>query len=78
MYQGHKFMTAASAAYAMAVQLQPTDAEAYRNYGLTVRATGDTAAALKAYDAALTLRPNDGLTHFSRGTLAPAPAPAPA
>ena len=71
-------MTAASAAYAMAVQLQPTDADAYRNYGLTVRATGDTAAALKAYDAALTLRPNDGLTHFSRGTLAPAPAPAPA
>ena len=62
-------MAAASEAYAAAVQLQPTDVDAYRNYGMTVRATGDAAAALRAYDAALTLRPNDGLTHFSRGNM---------
>ena len=62
-------MAAASEAYAAAVQLQPTDVDAYRNYGMTVRATGDAAAALRAYDAALTLRPNDGLTHFSRGNV---------
>ena len=62
-------MAAASEAYAAAVQLQPTDVDAYRNYGMTVRATGDVTAALRAYDAALTLRPNDGLTHFSRGNM---------
>jgi|TARA_B110001469_G_C9361469_1_gene189280 tetratricopeptide (TPR) repeat protein len=60
-------MRAASVAYAVAVQLQPADADAYRLYGVTVRATGDTATALRAYDAALTLRPNDGLAYFSRG-----------
>ena len=48
---------------------RPTDADGYRNFGMSVRATGDTAAALRAYVTALTLRPSDGLAHFSRGNV---------
>ena len=36
-YDQNRFKRAASEAWAIAIQLDPTDAEAYRQYGVTVR-----------------------------------------
>lgn len=48
----------AAAAFAKAVELQPTYAEAWNGLGYALRHQGKYAESLKAYDAALRLRPD--------------------
>ncbi len=53
-----KEWSVAAAAFAKAVELKPTYAEAWNGLGYALRNQGKYAESLKAYDEALRLRPN--------------------
>jgi tetratricopeptide (TPR) repeat protein len=60
-------LDAASAVLRKADSLQPKDDFAYRELGETLKAAGDRAGAIQAYQQLLTLDPDDARSHYSLG-----------